>query len=120
MSIIFRLLKKYVNVWSFKKCYLSERETTNPASRIFSRGGRIADFQKISEKFDDLFFLGRPNWFFELSQPKLCFATILAKFSAPQANFWKTVKEAVFGHFLKNFDKKSRVFLARAPSQKIV
>ena len=29
-------------------------------SRIFSRGGG-ADFQKIFQNFDDLFFLGRPN-----------------------------------------------------------
>ena len=28
-------------------------------SRIFSRGG--ADFRKIFQNFDDLFFLGRPN-----------------------------------------------------------
>ena len=29
----------------------------------------------------------------------------------------KTVKKAVFGHFLKNFDKKSRFFGARSPSK---
>ena len=32
--------------------------------------------------------------------------------------FEKTVKKAVFGHFLKNFDKKMRFFFgARSPSQ---
>ena len=32
--------------------------------------------------------------------------------------FEKTVKEAVFGHFLKKFDKKNRVFFgARSPSK---
>ena len=30
----------------------------------FFRGG--ADFQECFESFDDLFFLGRPNWFSEL------------------------------------------------------
>ena len=29
----------------------------------------------------------------------------------------KTVKKAVFGHFLKNFDKKLRFFGARSPSK---
>ena len=29
----------------------------------------------------------------------------------------KQVKKAIFGHFLENFDKKKRVFLARAPPQ---
>ena len=48
---------------------------------------------------------------------RACFAPILAKFSAPQANFWKnSKKKAVFGHFLKNFDKKNCVFFgARSP-----
>ena len=27
----------------------------------FSRGGGEADFQKIVQNFDDLFFLGQPN-----------------------------------------------------------
>ena len=31
--------------------------------------------------------------------------------------FEKTVIKAVFGHFLKNFDKKIEFFLARAPPQ---
>ena len=31
--------------------------------------------------------------------------------------FEKTVKKAVFGHFLKNFDKKMRFFGARSPSK---
>ena len=31
--------------------------------------------------------------------------------------FEKTVKKAVFGHFLKNFDKKMCFFGARSPSQ---
>ena len=48
----------------FEKNLLS----TRGGSRIFSRGGGGgADFQKEIENFDDL-FLGRPNWFFELSQ----------------------------------------------------
>ena len=50
---------------------------------------------------------------------KQCFAPILAKFSAPQANFKKKqTKKAVFGHFLKNFDKKIAFFFgARSPSK---
>ena len=31
--------------------------------------------------------------------------------------FERTVKKAVFGHFLKNFDKKMRFFGARSPSK---
>ena len=89
---------------------------TRGGSRIFSRGGRIfKKFSKILTTF--FFFLGRPNWFFELSQSPY-FAPILAKFSAPQANFWKNSQKAVFGNFLKNFDKKIAFFFgARSPSK---
>ena len=61
----------------------------------FSRGGG-ADFQKVFQNFDDLF----------------------CKIFCAAGKFLKqTVKKAVFGHFLKNFDKKSRFFLARVPPQ---
>ena len=51
--------------------------------------------------------------------PNHCFAPILAKFSAPQANLEKkTVKKAVFGRFLKKLDKKIAFFFgARSPSK---
>ena len=52
-------------------------------SRIFLRGE--ADFQKIFQNFDDLFF--RSNKLIFRALPKHCFASILAKFSAPQPNF---------------------------------
>ena len=53
-------------------------------SRIFSRGG--AEFQKNFENFDDHFFFRSTKLIFR-ELPKHCFAPILAKFSAPQANF---------------------------------
>ena len=52
-------------------------------SRIFSRGG--GGFSKKFENFDDFFFRSTKLIFRAL--PKHCFAPILAKFSAPQANF---------------------------------
>ena len=52
----------------------------------FSRGGG-ADFQKIFQNFDDLFFFFRSTKLIFRALPKHCFAPILAKFSAPQANF---------------------------------
>ena len=65
--------------------------------------GRI--FKKKFPKFWRPFFLGRSNWFFELFRRQV---------------FEKTVKKNVFGHFLKNFDKKNRVFFgARSPSKLI-
>ena len=57
---------------------------TRGGSRIFSRGG--ADFQKIFQNFDDLFFFRSTKLIFR-ALPKHCFAPILAKFSALQANF---------------------------------
>ena len=51
----------------------------------FSRGGG-ADFQKIFQNFDDLFFFRSTKLIFR-ALPKHCFAPTLAKFSAPQANF---------------------------------
>ena len=86
-------------------------------SRIFSRGG--ADFQKSFQNFDLFSFLGRPNRFFELSQ-----STVLPlfwrNFLRRREIFEKRVKKAVFGHCLKNFDKKNRFFLARAPPPNLV
>ena len=85
-------------------------------SRIFSRGGgRI--FKKISKFLTSFFFLGWPNWFFELSQ-----STVLPlfwqNFLRRRQIFKKTVKKAVFGYFLKNFDKKIAFFFgARSPSK---
>ena len=69
-------------------------------------------FQKIFKSFT--IFL----WFDHIdfpSCPKALKDTVLAKVSAPQANFWKNkqVKKAVFGNFLKNLTKND-VFLARA------
>ena len=95
--------------------HLFLRLTARGGSRIFSRGG--ADFRKIFQNFDDLFFfLGRPNWFFELSQSTVL-PLLWQKFLRRRQIFEKTVKKAVFGHFLKNFDKKIAFFLARAPPQ---
>ena len=64
---------------------LNHRTTiiTRGGSRIFSRGGG-ADFQKIFQNFDDLFFRSTKLIFQALS--KHCFAPTLAKFSAQQAN----------------------------------
>ena len=94
-------------------------------SRIFSRGGGLS---KKFENFDDLFFfLGRPNWFFELSQSTPyfelsqstpCFPPILAKFTAPQANFWKNSQKSRFWALLEKIWQKNRVFFgARSPSK---
>ena len=82
----------------------------------FSWGG--ADFQKIFEKFDDLFFfLGRSDWFSEPSQSSKK-DPVLAKFSAPQEIFWKNrSKKPFLGTFWKNLTKKRVFFLARAPPQ---
>ena len=53
----------------------------------FSRGGGGggADFQKKMKNFDELFFRSSKLIFRAL--PKHCFAPILAKLCAPQANF---------------------------------
>ena len=55
-------------------------------SRIFSRGG--ADFQKIFENFDDLFFFFRSTKLIFRALPKHGFVPILAKFFAPQAKIF--------------------------------
>ena len=88
---------------------------TRGGSRIFSRGGgRI--FKKNS-KILTTFFLGRPNWFLELSQSTFL-PTFWLNFLRRRQISEKTVKKAVFGHFLKNFDKKIAFFFgARSPSK---
>ena len=74
------------------------------------------DFQKNFQNFDD-FFLDLPNRFFELSQNTFL-PLFWLNFLRCRQIFEKTVKKAVFGHFLKNFDKKkSRFFGARSPSK---
>ena len=83
----------------------------------FLEGGG-ANFQKKIRKFwRPFFFFFRSTKLIFRALPKQCFAPILAKFSAPQANFWKNSQKSRFGHFLKNFDKKIAFFLARAPPQ---
>ena len=95
---------------------IQHRRLSTGADLGFSRGGgRI--FKKFSKILTTFFFFGSTKMIFR-ALPKHCFAPTLAKFSAPQANFFeKTVKKAVFGQFLKNFDKKIAFFLARAPPQ---
>ena len=83
----------------------------------FSRGGgRI--FKKISKILTTFFFFRSTKLIFR-ALPKHCFAPILAKFSAPQANFWKKkVKKPFLGTFWKILTKKNRVFFgARSPSK---
>ena len=94
----------------FKK-YLVYYYAKSGADLGFSRGG--GGFSKILTFF---FFLGRPNWFFELSQ-STALPLFWQNFLRRRQIFWKTVKKAVFGQFLKNFDKKIAFFLARAPPQ---
>ena len=79
----------------------------------FSRGGRI--FKKFSKILSTLFlFLGRPNWFFELSQ-----STALPYFSQNFCTAGKILKKkkhakkGVFRHFLESLTKKLRFFGAR-------
>ena len=81
----------------------------------FSRGEGEADFQKIFENFVDPTFLGRPNWFFGLSQ-----STVLSLFwpiclRRRQKLKKKQAKKGVFSHFLENFDQKIGFFGARFP-----
>ena len=85
-------------------------------SRIFSRGG--GGFSKKIRKFwRPFFFLGRPNWFLELSQSTflppfwlnfLCRRQIFEKKNSQKSRFW-----ALF----EKFWQKNCVFLARAPPQ---
>ena len=77
----------------------------------FSRGGGGG----FSKKFTTFFFRSTKLIFRAL--PKHCFGPILwLNFPRGRQIFEKTVKRAVFWHFLKNFDKKSRFFGARSPS----
>ena len=78
-----------------------------------SRGGRI--FKKFSKILTIFFFRSTKLIFRAL--PKHCFAPILAKFSAQQANFWKNSQKSRFWALFEKFWQKNRVFLARAPPQ---
>ena len=76
-------------------------------------GGGGANFQKEIENFDDLFFLGRPNWFFELSQ-----STVLPIFRqnfVRRSQILKKVKKAFLGTFWEILTKKLRFFGACSP-----
>ena len=82
-------------------------------SRIFSRGG---GFSKNFPKFWRPFFFRSTKLIFR-ALPKHCFAPTLAKFSAPQANFWKNSQKSRFWAIFEKCWQKNRVFLARAPPQ---
>ena len=84
-------------------------------SRIFSREGWI--FEKFSKILTTFFFLGRPNWFFELSQ-----STVLRlfwqNFLRRRQIFEKTVKKNRFWALFEKFWQKNCVFFgARSPSK---
>ena len=82
----------------------------------FSRGkGRI--FKKFS-KILTTFFLGQPNWFFELSRSTVLPLFWLNFLRSRQIFEKKTIKKAFFGHFLKKFYKKIAFFWrVRSPSE---
>ena len=81
-------------------------------------GGDGLIYKKNLRDFIDLFFLGRPNRFSELSQ-----FTIRNLF---RPNFLrrkikkKTDQRRRFRHFLENFDLKVALFSARASPSKLV
>ena len=94
--------------------YSSEQQNDQIQGRIedFLDGG--ADFQKNFFQNFQLFF-----WADQIdfpSSPKAQKGAVLANFYAPQAIKKKHAKNAVFGTFLENFDKKMR-FLALVPPQ---
>ena len=102
----------FCNFLNFKKALKNSKKTNfligiRGGSRIFSRGGG-ADFQKNFENFVDLFFF---------RSTKLIFRALLfwLNFLRRRQIFEKTVKKAVFGHFLKNFDKKIAFFWRAVP-----
>ena len=95
-SLVFSLFGHFFTATCFYKevSLKYEMQHESLADLGFSRGD---GFSKKFRKLWRPFFLGRPNW---LSSPKALFCITLA-------NFWKKVKSGVFGHFLKNFDKKN-------------
>ena len=75
--ILKRLLKSFIS---------PRKQQSSVADLGFSRGGGGADFQKVFENFDDLFFLRSTKLIFR-ALPKHGFVPILAKFFASQAKF---------------------------------
>ena len=102
--------------WLKKKrfCFKNVTRKIRGGSRIFSRGGERI-FKKFSKILTTFFFRSTKQIFRAL--PKHCFAPILAKFCAPQANFWKNSQKSRFWAFFEKFWQKNRVFLARSPSK---
>ena len=79
----------------------------------FSRGGgRI--FKQISKFLSTFFFLGGPNWFFELSLSlfSLYFGQI---FCAAGKILKKQSKKGIFRDFLENVDEKIAFFRRALP-----
>ena len=101
----------HTRIQSFSPCLMVGRG----GSRIFSRGGGFwNNFRKFWRPF--VFFRSTKLIFRAL--PTHCFAAILAKFSAPQANFWKNSQKSRFWALFEKFwQKKSRFFGARSPSK---
>ena len=90
-------------------CARSSLTCCRGGSRIFSRGMRI--FKKLYRPFF------RSTKLIFRALPKHCFVPILAKFSAPQANFEKIGQKGVFRHFLENLDRKILFFRRALPPQ---
>ena len=81
----------------------------------FSRGGG-GGFSKKIENFDDLFFYRSTKLIF-WAFPKHCFAPILAKFSAPQANFRKNSQKSRLWELFEKFWQKIAFFWRALPSK---
>ena len=77
----------------------------------FSRGD---GFSKKLQKFCRPFLLGRPNWFFDLSQSNKKTLFWPPKF-VPEAKFWKNRPEKAFLGVFETFWPKNAFFL-RAPT----
>ena len=91
---------------------LSLKELYTGADLGFSRGGgRI--FKKFSKILTTFFFRSTKLIFRAL--PKHCFAPILAKFSAPQANFWKNSQKSRFWALFEKFWQKIAFFWRALP-----
>ena len=84
-------------------------------SRDFLEGGW---FSKKLRKFCR-FFLGRSNWFSELSQSTTK-TLFWPKRLRRRRNFEKTGHESVFRHILEKFDQKIAFFLRALPPLKLV
>ena len=88
-------------------------QRVNPRADLGFFRGAGADFKKVLKTLSTAFFRST-KWVFRALSDRYK-NPISTEIVAPQERFWKGARNAVFGHFLENFDQENCLFRRELP-----